>query len=166
MASTPVILSPLDFKSPDHKLKSQLDIVVLATNWGFKGSIDEFCKKIKAEGFDGLEIWWPGKKENQQELFDALLKYQLQVGFLTSGDSTIYSEHERTFKLNIDAATDDRHQKPLYVNCHSGKDYYSFDQNKMLVEYTLEKTAKTGSIFYMRHIAAECVLPLISPGHF
>ncbi|MEO5582428.1 MAG: sugar phosphate isomerase/epimerase, partial [Saprospiraceae bacterium] len=128
-ASAPVVLSPINFIKPELEIKGQLNIIVLATNWGFKGTIDEFSKKIKDDGFDGMEIWWPGNKEKQKELFEALQKYQLQVGFLTSGDSAVYAEHERTFKNNVAAATDNIHQKPLYVNCHSGKDYYSFDQN-------------------------------------
>jgi sugar phosphate isomerase/epimerase len=157
VASAPAALIPMEFIKPGLEIKSQLDIIVLATNWGFKGTIDEFCKRIKTEGFDGLEIWWSGNKEKQKELFDALQKYQLEVGFLTSGDSTVYADHERTFKINVDAATDSTNQKPLYVNCHSGKDYYSFDQNAKLIEYTLERTAKTGiDILHETHRSRMC----------
>jgi sugar phosphate isomerase/epimerase len=157
IATSPVLISPMDLFPNANKIKSQLDIIILATNWGFQGTMDEFCKKIKAEGYDGMEVWWPGKKEEQKEIFDALQKYQLQVGFLTSGNSTEYEEHARTFKANVDAATDSGHQKPLYLNCHSGKDFFRFDQNCNLIEYTLDRTAKTGiDILHETHRSRMC----------
>lgn len=157
LASTPVILSSLELLPSSTQIKSQLEIIVLATNWGYSGTIDSFCKKIKEAGYHGLEIWWPGTKEEQKELFDALEKYQLQVGFLTSGNGTEYEEHARTFKINIDAAIDNNHLRPLYVNCHSGKDHFRYDHNCSLIEYTLDRMAKTGiDILHETHRGRMC----------
>ena len=55
--------------------------IIVATNWGFEGSTDAFCAKAKAAGYDGIEVWWPTSEASQQELFLALEKHQLQVGF-------------------------------------------------------------------------------------
>ena len=38
--------------------KTNLQVFVLGTSWGFEGSIDTFCQKIKSEGYDGIEVWW------------------------------------------------------------------------------------------------------------
>jgi hypothetical protein len=38
--------------------------------------------------------------------------------------------------------------KPLYLNCHSGKDYFAYDQNKSLMDYSYELAAKTGVTVY------------------
>ncbi len=65
---------------------------MLATNWGFPGTLDEYMAKVKKEGYDGIEIWWPMEKKDQDEIFAALKKYNLEVGFLCgASQSKIYS---------------------------------------------------------------------------
>lgn len=31
------------------------ELTIMATCWGFDGSMDEFCDKAKKEGYDGVE---------------------------------------------------------------------------------------------------------------
>ena len=47
-------------------------LIVLATNWGFPGTMDEFCAKAKKEGYNGIEVWWPGDPRAQDDMFNAL----------------------------------------------------------------------------------------------
>ena len=64
------------------------------SNWGFEGTTDDFCAKAKQEGYDGIEMWWPtDNKQAQDELFAALKKHQLQVGFLVGGGQSNPQEH-------------------------------------------------------------------------
>lgn len=116
----------------------------MATDWGFKGSLEEFCSAAKAEGYDGIEVWWSAHKNQPEKLFDALQKHSLAVGFLVSGNGPDFKKHVEEFKSNLDGATDQNFQKPLYINCHSGKDYFSTEQNQEIIEYTLKKAAETG----------------------
>ena len=44
---------------------------ILATNWGYRGTLDEFCAAVKKEGYDGLELWWTDKPDAQKELVTA-----------------------------------------------------------------------------------------------
>lgn len=117
---------------------------VLATNWGFEGSMDEYCEKVKKEGYDGIEIWWPMEKKGQDELFAALKKYSLEVGFLCAGYESDFNKHFDHFKKMIDAAATNTVQKPLYINCHSGRDYFSFEENRQLIDHTTQLSKKTG----------------------
>lgn len=114
-----------------------------ATNWGFTGSADEYCEKIKKEGYDGIEIWWPPEHSEQEKLFALLKKYNLEVGFLTGGLESDYKEHFNTFKKMTDAAALNKIQKPLYINCHSGRDYFSYENNKTFIDYTIELARQT-----------------------
>lgn len=66
---------------PDFNIPSDFKLKILATNWGLTASVDAFCEKAKAEGYDGIEMWWQGDKQKQDELFSALKKHQLDVGF-------------------------------------------------------------------------------------
>ncbi|MCW3093746.1 MAG: sugar phosphate isomerase/epimerase [Ferruginibacter sp.] len=129
-------------------MDSNFQLKILATNWGFQGSMDEYCGKVKQEGYDGIEIWWPLEKKDQDELFAALKKYDLEAGFLTAGHESIFNDHFASFKKMIEAAVSNTIQKPLYINCHSGKDYFSYEDNKKIVEYTLDLSKKSGIKIY------------------
>lgn len=123
---------------------SDFKVKVMATDWGFPGSREEYIAKAKKEGYDGIELWWQGDKQKQTELFQLLKKYDMEVGFLCGAHQADFVSNFKQFTAMIDAATGQSPQRPLYVNCHSGKDFFSFDENKKFIEYTIEASRKTG----------------------
>lgn len=129
---------------PNFTMNSNFSLKVMATNWGFTGTLDEYGALAKKEGYDGIEIWWPVDRKGQDELFNMLKKYNLEVGFLTAGHESNYNEHFSTFKSMINAAATNTIQKPLYINCHSGRDYFSYEQNKSLISHTTQLALQTG----------------------
>jgi len=146
-ATTAMLLSSLDVFATTQKtneMNTGFQLKVLATSWGFQGSIDVFCAKVKQEGYDGIEVWWPTRQKDADELFAALKKYNLEVGFLAAGHQSNFTEHLASFKEMITAAVTNKSQRPLFINCHSGKDYFSFEENKAIVDFTLELSKQTG----------------------
>src|SRR5688572_21106772 len=129
---------------PNFSMNKDFDLKILGTNWGFQGTLDEFCAKVKKEGYDGIEMWWPLEKKDQDELFAALKKQGLEIGFLVGGHQSNFQEHLDTFKKMIDGAATNKVQKPLYINCHSGRDWFSFDQNKAFIDYTTQVSKQSG----------------------
>ena len=129
---------------PNFTVNKNFQLKVLATNWGFNGTLDEYGAQVKKEGYDGIEIWWPLDKKGQDEIFEMLKKYSLEVGFLTGGQESTYPEHFKTFTSMVDGAANNTIQKPLYINCHSGRDYFSYDQNKTFIDHTLALAKQTG----------------------
>jgi len=118
---------------------------ILATSWGFEGTMDDFCAKVKKEGYDGVELWWPtDNKKAQDDIFAALKKYDLEIGFLCGGSQSHPQEHLAFYKKMIDAAARQNIQKPLYINNHSGRDHFSFDDNKKFIEHTQALAKETG----------------------
>jgi len=109
---------------------------IMATDWGFEGNRDAFCAAVKKEGYDGIEVWWPVEPKDQDELFNALQKHGLKVGFLCGGWQADWKEHLATFKKNTESAATNKVQKPLYINCHSGRDHFSFEQNSLFIQHT------------------------------
>lgn len=129
--------------------KAGYELLFMATDWGFNGTPDDFCAAAKKEGYEGIEVWWPTDNSKAQEnLFAALKKHSLQVGFLCAGSQTEATAHLATFKKNLDAATGNAFQKPLYINCHSGKDYFTYEENKLFIDYTTNKSLETGIPVY------------------
>ncbi len=156
-ATTAVMLSTLEKHSlstkPSFTMHKNYELKIMATNWGFHGTMDEFCANVKKEGYDGVELWWPtDNKKAQDELFAALKKYRLEIGFLCGGSQTNPQEHLAYFKKMIDAAAKQNIQRPLYINNHSGRDHFSFDDNKKFIEHTNVLAKETGiSILHETH---------------
>lgn len=146
-ASTGLLLSSLSTFSKPIMPASQsgYSLLIFATNWGFSGSWDEFASKIKQAGYDGMEVWWPGDEKNRNELFEALTKHKLQVGFLVGSGEKDFQKHLAQFQQNLSAAAK---VKPVYINCHSGKDFFSFEQSKQFMDATEKVNKETGVPVY------------------
>ena len=146
-ASTGLLLTSLtSFAKPIMPdSQSGYSLLIFATNWGFTGSWDEFASKIKQAGYDGMEVWWPTDEKNRAELLEVLNKHKLQVGFLVGSGEKDFQKHLAQFQQNLSAAAK---AKPVYINCHSGKDFFSFDQSKQFMDYTEKINKETGVPIY------------------
>jgi sugar phosphate isomerase/epimerase len=129
---------------PVQHANKYFDLKIMGTNWGFQGSVEAFCKKAKEAGYDGIEMWWPMNEKAQDELFTAIKKYELDIGFLVGGNQANWQEHLAHFKKMLDAAAGNQVQRPLYINCHSGRDFFTFEQNKAFIDYTTLVSKQTG----------------------
>lgn len=125
-------------------MNNEFELKIMATNWGFTGTVDEFCGKAKKEGYDGIEMLWPTEKEAQEEIFAALKKYDLEIGLLCAGFDSDYQKHLEAFITATNEAATQTIQRPLYINCHSGRDYFSYDQNKAFIDHTTQLSRQTG----------------------
>ncbi len=150
-SSASLLLSSFDkVVAPLNKLPATKGyaVKIMATDWGFIGSRDAFCAAVKKEGYDGVEVWWPTDEKGQQELLNAITKHGLQVGFLCGGWQADYKEHLDTFKKVTTAAATHSQLKPLYINCHSGRDYYSLEENTPFIEHTIKLNKSSGVPVY------------------
>lgn len=148
--SAALLLSSLESFSlsdkPPLTMNESYKLKIMATSWGFQGTTDAFCAKVKKEGYDGVELWWPSdNKKLQDEIFAALKSHDLEIGFLCGGSQSNPREHLDYYRKMVDAAARQDIQKPLYINNHSGRDYFSFEDNKKFIEHT-EKLAKDTGI--------------------
>ncbi|HSB92408.1 MAG TPA: TIM barrel protein [Flavitalea sp.] len=123
---------------------NQFQVRILATDWGYPGTTDQYLTEAKKAGYDGIEIWWPKEKDAQAELFRLLKKHGMEVGFLCGAYSKDFKEHLDIFKKMTDEAATNTSQKPLYINCHSGRDHFSFSQNQQFIDHTTALSKRTG----------------------
>ncbi len=141
---TTALMSLEKFAVPIFKNSDKTNLKIMGTNWGFAGDTDSFCAKAKAAGYDGIEMWWPNDAKEKENLFAALKKYGLEIGFLVGDSSADYKKNLDNFTKNLELAATNTIQKPLYINCHSGKDYFSFEQNLAFMSATSKMKTQTG----------------------
>lgn len=131
--------------APSFQTNDQFSLTVMATNWGFKGNWDAFCAAAKKAGYDGLEAWLPGVGPRRENLFAALKEYDLSFGLLAGVSENEFKSHFERFKRALNTAVE---QQPLYVNCHSGRDYFSFSENAQIIRYANELSKSSGVPIY------------------
>lgn len=130
---------------PDFTIPADFSLHIFATNWGFNGSANDFCAKAKEAGYDGVEVWLPADDKAQEELFSALDQHQLGYGFLAAGGDSQFEKHRSQFQKSVEAAAG---HKPAFINCHSGRDYFSLEQNRQLIDFTTKIASTSGIPIY------------------
>ncbi len=145
--TTGILLNAMDtFANPlNASSTSSFSMLVFATSWGFPGTTEEYCERVKQDGYDGIETWYPTDKDDREKLYAALNKHGLKVGFLVGGSDPDYQKHLVQFQTNLSAAAA---LKPVYINCHSGKDYFSFEQNKTFIDFTTKVSSEQNVPIY------------------
>jgi sugar phosphate isomerase/epimerase len=151
--ATTALLKPFESEIKFH-IPADFSLKILATNWGFDGTTDEFAKKAKGEGYDGAEMWLPSKVKEQNEFINTFQKNGLSFGFLIGAGQKDFKQNFDSFEQALDAAPT---FKPLYINCHSGKDYFTADQAKAFFDATIKKSKATGvPIYHETHRSRLC----------
>ncbi|CAZ95014.1 sugar phosphate isomerase/epimerase [Zobellia galactanivorans] len=137
----PLTLVVLLFSFIGLSQKKQLQF--FQTDWGRQISWDAFCEKTKAAGYDGIETWFPRDKKSQNELKTALEKYDLKVGFLNGTNKSIpFKESLKQYTAHFKTLVS---WNPVYINCHTGSDFFTFEQNKAFID-AANKIAKESNI--------------------
>ena len=110
---------------------TQNQILFFQTDWGYSGSVEDFIKKAKNSGYDGIEIWLPAEPKKQKIISNALKKFDMKVIFLCGTNSNLpFEESLEEYKSYLKKAID---QKPLAINSHTGSDFLSFEQNMAFI---------------------------------
>ena len=121
------------------------DLFIMATDWGFKGDIFQFCEAAKNAGYDGIEVWVPTTPTAMKSLSEAVVKNNLKLGLLAGGSDKDFMIHKSQFQKGVESAIS---LNPVYINCHSGKDYFAFEQNKELVDFTIKRSSESNVPIY------------------
>ncbi|MUH36246.1 sugar phosphate isomerase/epimerase [Zobellia amurskyensis] len=122
--------------------QEQKTIQFFQTDWGCTISWDAFCEKTAAAGYDGIEIWFPNAVEDQQNLKAALKKHDLKVGFINGTNKSVsFEESLKSYEAHLRFLTT---WSPVYINTHTGNDFFTFAQNKAFIAIanTIAKESK------------------------
>jgi sugar phosphate isomerase/epimerase len=122
-----------------------MNIKLLSPFWGHEHlPLESFLDKIKGAGYDGFDTWVPDDLREKRLLFDYLQQQELYI--VTHQHSASGS----TFKAFCDSFLANLHTcaepNPILITSHTGRDYFTLDQNLALIDIAQEFSAKTGII--------------------
>jgi len=129
---------PFNQPSPTQ---SGFNLFILATNWGFSGNWNEFAAKVAGDGYDGVEVWAPSDQKNREEFLSAMSKHKLQFGLLIGSGDPDPKKHLDQFSRSLELALS---MNPLYINCHSGKDWFKTEENQKIIEASYQLSKSSG----------------------
>jgi sugar phosphate isomerase/epimerase len=121
-----------------------MNVLFFCPRWGSESlSWDQFFSKAKKAGFDGVEIGFPFDlgEEEKADILSGLKTYNLSV----------IGQHGQTIEMDFEAhrTTFEKHLyslaklAPLFINSQTGKDYYTVEQNLLLMQTASAISQKT-----------------------
>jgi sugar phosphate isomerase/epimerase len=111
--------------------------------WGQQHvGIETFAKKVKAAGYEGVEMPLPLDESDRERI----------VAVLRDHDLALIAQHHETHLADWQAHRQmyEGHLRnlaaaqPFLINAHTGKDYFSFEQNATLIELAKVVAEETG----------------------
>ena len=120
-----------------------MKIKILCPQWGHTHlPLDAFFSRVQAVGYDGVDVWLP-ESPKLKELFFEL--------FPETGLEIVLHQHQAAGEdMEAFNASFEQHlreaaaYKPLLINSHTGRDYFSFEDNCRLIETGFKVEQETG----------------------
>jgi hypothetical protein len=120
-----------------------MGIKILSPQWGHEHlPLNDFLDKVRLSGYDGVDTWIPVNRDDKRLLFDYLQHHQMYlVSHQHRAEGSTFKKFRASFIKNLKECAEPR---PILINSHTGRDYFSFEQNLALVDTALEFSSKTG----------------------
>lgn len=112
--------------------------------WGHEGDdAAHFVSKVKEAGYDGVEVNLPSDKKVAEVLINELKENNLLLiaqQWLPPATESM-AGYTRRFVERVEKLAE---LKPLLINSHTGKDFFSFDDNCRIIETGAALSLRTG----------------------
>lgn len=120
-----------------------MELLFFCPRWGSESlSWIDFCKKVKAAGYDGIEAGVSFDVADKLAMQHALSETRLMlIGQYWHSFESEFEAHQVSYKNHLqNIAT----LNPVKINTQTGKDYFSIAQNEALFSIAAKFTAATG----------------------
>jgi sugar phosphate isomerase/epimerase len=119
-----------------------MQLLFFCPRWGSEAlSWDDFCKKVKEAGYDGIEAGVPFDPIEKKEMEKALQEHGLLlIGQYWQSFEKDFDTHKTSYEKHLYHLAG---LQPLKIDAQTGKDYFSVEQNKELFEIAAAFTRQT-----------------------
>jgi hypothetical protein len=114
-----------------------MDLLIMCPQWGQEHMpVEDFFFKVKNLGYDGVDTWLPEDAKERSAFISLLNQYDLKM----------VSHQHQAFGNNINAfcrsmeyyLNISMESEPLVINSHSGRDYFSLDEQLQVIDTAQE----------------------------
>ncbi len=102
-----------------------------------------------------METWVSLDPAKQAATVATIRKHGLAVGMLIGGREPEVAAHYATFAAQLPVALA---AKPVYVNCHTGRDWFDTAQNRRFFDLTHEAARRSGIPVRPRNTSVPCLV--------
>lgn len=134
LTSTSLLFNNFTGEWPSYTGPKTSQLTILATDWGFNGSFEEFCALAAQTGYDGVEVWVPDEV-NLTMYRDETQKHRLKLGILAGSGGSTPHEHLESYQKALNRAI---RLSPIYINSHAGKDHFTVKQNGPIIQASID----------------------------
>lgn len=119
-----------------------MTIKFYAPEWGNSLPFEVFCQNVKQAGYHGVEMALPLKEKEKWETLEVLKAHELELigQYFQSFESDLktHAENYEKYLTHLIEA------QPVLINCQTGKDYFTFEQNKFLFDLAVRLSRESG----------------------
>lgn len=133
-----------------------MELKLIYPRWGSTHiAWPEFLNTLKTNGYHGVEAHLPLVKKEKKEILTALKDSNLQfIGQHYQTKEVNFEKHKESLKRHLYNLAD---SEPLFINSHTGMDFFSFSQNVELIELARLIEEETGiTIAHETHRSRFC----------
>lgn len=120
-----------------------MKLLFFCPRWGQERTpLNVFLKNVKDAGYDGIEASLPSNKKEKQHILHHLKEFDLLlIGQHWETVHPSIEEHYKEYELRLRSLAS---AQPIFINSQTGKDYYSFEENKKLIDLASNVALETG----------------------
>jgi hypothetical protein len=101
-----------------------------------------FLNNVKEAGYDGIEASLPTDEKDKKEILACMKSLGLKlIGQHWETVDRVFEEHCKEFEWRLRSVAS---AKPLFINTQTGKDYFTFTENKLLIDLAKSIAEETG----------------------
>ncbi|MBS1752798.1 MAG: sugar phosphate isomerase/epimerase [Bacteroidetes bacterium] len=131
-----------------------MELKYCCTYWGCENMPPgDFLQKARKEGYDGVEINMPDNSLYVEEFLSSIHNIKTEGNpafvFIAQQVLALQKESADVYRKKMEKRlTELALMRPLFINSHTGKDYYTFEENCRIIEIAENIAAKTGVPVY------------------
>ncbi len=119
-----------------------MNILLIRSKWDLDDlPLEEFLRYSRTQGFDGTEIHLPSLHASPEESIGLHESHALRFVAMITTEGSSPEEHITTLEQRFRSAV---RYKPLLVNCHTGRDIFTLEENLRIFRRGEELSSEAG----------------------
>jgi sugar phosphate isomerase/epimerase len=118
-----------------------MKLLILCPQWGLEHlTLEDFFEKVSSAGYNGIDTWVPENAIERNKFIRLLDEYRLSiVGHQHQATGRSIDEYCKSYEYYLNLTME---CNPLLINSHSGRDYFSSDEQLRVIDIAEEFSIK------------------------